>query len=157
MKFKKRIKAFQAQQDKSKAPVVTKQNSKKSELDVLAEYGPFYLLKEKQSLQEQLYDKGDLAEIECFFQHGGCFGQSVQKLIIKHENFQVFELFLKYWELMETERSRMLREASLNFIELYLNYRSLGKKWGEFAKAGRLPKEFRRKWLSKYNRPEIVS
>lgn len=77
-----------------------------------------------------------------FFAAGGCFLQKVQRQMTIDDNLPVLELFLRYWEFIPTERSYMIKNASLPFIECYLQKRSLGKQGEEFARNGRFGREF---------------
>ena len=68
--------------------------------------------------------------------------QKVQRQMTIDDNLPVLELFLRYWEFIPTERSYMIKNASLPFIECYLQKRSLGKQGEEFARNGRFGREF---------------
>ncbi len=109
---------------------------------IFANIAPLDLLRRSQEHQMELYQTGDLQLMKQFFSVGGCFGQKVQRQITKDNNLQVLDLFLKYWEFIPAERSYMIKNASLPFIEHYLMYRRLGKQGIEFAGNGRFKKEF---------------
>lgn len=103
---------------------------------------PFDVLRRSQEAQTELYQTGDLGLMNEFFAAGGCFLQKVQRQMTIDDNLPVLELFLRYWEFIPTERSYMIKNASLPFIECYLQKRSLGKQGEEFARNGRFGKEF---------------
>ena len=117
----------------------------------LAQWGSWKRLQASQEMQLELYFESDLDKMRYFFSCGGCFEQKVQRQIIEDENLEVLDLFLEKWEFIPTERSKMLQKASLEIIEHYLLKKPLGKQWKEFSNAGRLPRQFREKWLARYN------
>lgn len=154
MKYKKQIKAYQEQrrQDKYGSEETVSANSLTGAVDnPLAQWGSWKRLQASQEMQLELYFESDLDKMRYFFSCGGCFEQKVQRQIIEDENLEVLDLFLDKWEFIPTERSKMLQKASLEFIEHYLLKKPLGKQWKEFFNAGRLPKQFRQKWLTRYN------
>lgn len=81
---------------------------------------PFDVLRRSQEAQTELYQTGDLGLMNEFFAAGGCFLQKVQRQMTIDDNLPVLELFLRYWEFIPTERSYMIKNASLPFIECYL-------------------------------------
>ena len=87
---------------------------------------PFDVLRRSQEAQTELYQTGDLGLMNEFFAAGGCFLQKVQRQMTIDDNLPVLELFLRYWEFIPTERSYMIKNASLPFIECYLQKRILG-------------------------------
>ncbi|MCI5545095.1 MAG: hypothetical protein MR368_06485 [Azospirillum sp.] len=93
-------------------------------------------------LQLKLYLTGDLPLIRNFFEEGGCFLQKVQRQITNDNNIEMLDLFLRYWEYIPTERSYMIKQASMEFIEHYLAAKSLGTQGEDFARNARFPKEF---------------
>ncbi len=154
MKYKKQMKAYQEQcrHDKRGSEKTVPANLLTGTVDnPLAQWGSWKRLQASQEMQLELYFKNDLNKMRYFFSCGGCFEQKVQRQIIEDENLEVLDLFLDKWEFIPTERSKMLQKASLEFIEHYLLKKPLGKQWKEFSNAGRLPKQFREKWLTRYN------
>lgn len=109
---------------------------------ILPGIAPFDVLRRSQEAQTELYQTGDLGLMNEFFAAGGCFLQKVQRQMTIDDNLPVLELFLRYWEFIPTERSYMIKNASLPFIECYLQKRSLGKQGEEFARNGRFGREF---------------
>ncbi len=153
MKFKKTMKACQEKHRHDKrgdeitaaGPALTGADG-----NPLAQWGSWKRIQASQEKQLELYFSGDLDKMRYFFSCGGCFEQKVQRQMIEEENLTVLDIFLEKWEFIPTERSKMLQKASVEFIEHYLLKKPLGKQWKEFSNAGRLPKQFREKWLARY-------
>lgn len=110
--------------------------------EMIKEPVPQNVLRHSQAAQLELYFSGDMRDITAFFAAGGCFMQKVQRQMIIDDNIEVLDKFLRYWEFIPTERSYMVKYASFEFIECYLQNRSLGEQAEELARNGRFQKEF---------------
>lgn len=121
---------------------VEKRGKNPSGEEYFAGIAPLDVLRRSQEAQMQLYQTGDIALMREFFIEGGCFGQKVQRQMTLDDNLDVLDLFLVYWEFIPTERSYMIKNASLPFVEHYLQRRRLGKQGEEFTRCGRFKKEF---------------
>lgn len=114
----------------------------------LAEFGNVKTIQNTPAEQMRLYQSGHLDNMEYFFIHGGCFERQVQRQMIKDDNLTVLKLFLKYWEFTPDERVFMIKQASLEFLKLYLQNKSLGKQMRDFVGCGRFPRSF---WVEVFN------
>lgn len=121
---------------------VEKRTKKASGAETFGGIAPLDLLRRSHECQLELYRTGNLELMKEFFEEGGCFLQKVQRQMTIDDNLEVLDLFLAYWEYIPTERSYMIKNASLPFIEHYLNARSLGQQGEEFARNGRFGKGF---------------
>lgn len=130
---------------------VEKRTKNASGAESFADIVPLDVMRRSQTAQMELYEKGEPDLLKDFFEQGGCFLQKVQRQIIDDNNIEVLKLFLKYWEFMPTERSYMIKNASLEFIEAYLLRKELGKQGEEFARNGRFPKEFVARYAHRLN------
>ena len=130
---------------------VEKRTKNSSGEELFAGIAPFDLMRRSQEMQMLLYEAGDLDAIKEFFDRGGCFLQKVQRQITVDNNLTVLKLFLKYWEYIPTERSYMIKNASLDFIETYMLQKDLGKQGEEFARCGRIPKQFVARFADRLN------
>lgn len=130
---------------------VEKRTKNASGAELFGGIAPLDLLRRSPECQLELYETGNLKLIKDFFDEGGCFLQKVQRRMTQDDNLEVLDLFLAYWEYIPTERSYMIKNASLPFIEHYLEARPLGKQGEEFARNGRFSKEFVARYAHKLN------
>ena len=119
--------------------------------ETFADIAPLDVLRQSQSAQMKLYKTGNVFLIKEFFEKGGCFLQKVQRQITIDNNIEVLNLFLKYWEYIPTERSYMIKNATLQFVEAYLIKKNLGRQGEEFARNGRFKKEFVARYAHRLN------
>ena len=130
---------------------VEKRTKNASGAELFGGIAPLDLLRRSQDCQLELYNTGNLELIKQFFEEGGCFLQRVQRQITQDDNLEVLDLFLAYWEYIPTERSFMIKNASLPFIEHYLEARPLGQQGEDFARNGRFSREFVARYAYKLN------
>lgn len=62
--------------------------------------------------------------------------------MVKDDNLDVLNIFLKYWEFTPDERVFMIKQASLEFFKTYLKKKSLGKQMKDFVGCGRFSHAF---------------
>lgn len=144
MKYKKKM-AVAKKKNESKYGSSKKKSKGTNSVQEPVYHFKFGILKElrvSESLQMEMYKDGDMKEFEVFFKSGACFLPRIQRRMTKDDNRSVLALFLKFWEFSPTERSFMIRNASLEFVRLYVSRRSLGKNEAELMNNFRFPFNF---------------
>lgn len=147
MKKKKRAQAFiakKAGKDTYEEVRILEKSAVNTQaaINPLAEFGNVRSIQKSPADQMRLYQSDNLDNMEYFFIHGGCFERQVQRQMIKDNHLEALKIFLKYWEFTPDERVFMIKQASLEFLKLYLQNKSLGKQMKDFVGCGRFAKAF---------------
>ena len=119
--------------------------------EIFSSIAPFDVLRTSEDHQILLYETQDLALIQEFFKHGGCFRQRVQRRMIVDNNLKMLQTFLDFWEFIPSERSYMLRRGTEEFIQQYLVKKPIGKQGIELVKSRRFSDDFVRTYKTLLN------